>query len=71
MCGPRSPAITVSKPKAEALPLKDQIWRISSLYSHNCEFGLSQMHEADRTTATLVRLALAAIKKSGDEKISW
>jgi hypothetical protein len=59
--------------KAEALPLKDQLGGYRILYSHNCQFGLSQMHEADRTSmATLVRVfpALAAIKKSDDEKIS-
>jgi hypothetical protein len=58
--------------KAEALPLKDQLGGYRILYSHNCQFGLSQMHEADRTSmATLVRVfpALAAIKKSDDEKI--
>jgi hypothetical protein len=58
--------------KVEALPLKDQLGGYRLLYSHNCQFGLSQMHEADRTSmATLVRVfpALAAIKKSGDEKI--
>src|ERR1700686_5210139 len=59
--------------KAEALPLKDEIGGYRILYSHNCQFGLSQMHEADRTSmATLVRVfpALAAIKKADDEKIS-
>src|SRR5580692_12250866 len=59
--------------KAEALPLKDQIGGYRILYSHNCQFGLSQMHEADRTSmATLARVfpALVAIKKADDEKIS-
>jgi len=59
--------------KVEALPLKEQLGGYRLLYSHNCQFGLSQMHEADRTSmATLVRVfpALAAIKKSDDEKIS-
>lgn len=59
--------------KAEALPLKDQVGGYRILYSHNCLFGLSQMHEADRTSmATLVKVfpALAAVKKSDDEKIS-
>jgi hypothetical protein len=59
--------------KAEALPLKDQVGGYRILYSHNCQFGLSQMHEADRTSmATLVRVfpALAAIKKEDGEKIS-
>ncbi len=60
--------------KAEALPLKDQVGGYRILYSHNCQFGLSQMHEADRTSmATLVRVfpALAsAIQVTSDERIS-
>src|SRR5271167_1436470 len=59
--------------KAEALPLKDQVGGYRILYSHNCQFGLSQMHESDRNSmATLVRVfpALAAIEKAADEKIS-
>jgi len=59
--------------KAEALPLKDQVGGYRILYSHNCQFGLSQMHDADKTSmATLVRVfpALAIIKKSDDERIS-
>lgn len=59
--------------KAEALPLKDQVGGYRILYSHNCQFGLSQMHEADRmSVATLVRVfpALAAIKGADNEKIS-
>jgi hypothetical protein len=59
--------------KAEALPLKDQIGGYRILYSHNCQFGLSQMHEADRTSmATLVKVfpVLAFLKKSDSEKYS-
>lgn len=59
--------------KAEALPLKDEVGGYRVLYSHNCQFGISQMHDADRTSmATLVRVfpALAAIKKDDGEKIS-
>ena len=59
--------------KAEALPLKDQIGGYRILYSHNCQFGVSQMHEADRTSmATLVRVfpALKSLKESDTEKIS-
>jgi hypothetical protein len=58
--------------KAEALPLKDQVGGYRILYSHNCQFGLSQVHEAERSMATLVRVfpALAALKKSDEEKIS-
>jgi len=59
--------------KAEALPLKDQIGGYRFLYSHNCQFGVSQMHDADRTSmVTLTRVfpALAFLKKSDEEKIS-
>jgi len=59
--------------KAEVLPLKDQVGGYRILYSHNCQFGLSQMHEGDRASmAMLVRVfpALAAIEKDENEKIS-
>jgi hypothetical protein len=36
--------------KAEALPLKDQVSGYRILYSHNCQFGLSQMHDTDKTS---------------------
>jgi hypothetical protein len=59
--------------KAEILPLKDRVGGYRILYSHNCQFGLSQLHEADRTSmATLARVfpALAALKKTDGEQIS-
>lgn len=59
--------------KAEALPLKDSVGGYRILYSHNCQFGLSQVHEADKSLmATLVKIlpALAVIKKSDNEKIA-
>jgi len=59
--------------KAEALPLKDQIGGYRILYSHNCQFGASQIHDSDRTSVnTLVKVfpALAGLKKSDEEKIS-
>jgi hypothetical protein len=58
--------------KAEALPLKDQIGGYRILYSHNCQFGLSQVHEADKSLLqTLVRIfpALATLKRSSNEHI--
>jgi hypothetical protein len=58
--------------KAEILPLKDQVGGYRILYSHNCQFGMSQMHEADRTSvATLVRVfpALGKLQKESDERI--
>ena len=59
--------------KAEALPLKDQVGGYRILYSHNCQFGLSQMHDEDKTSmATLVRVfpGLKAIAKSPAEHIT-
>jgi len=59
--------------KAEVLPLKNEVGGYRILYSHNCQFGLSQMHDSDKNSlATLVRVfpALAAIKKSDDEKLT-
>src|SRR5580692_10850659 len=59
--------------KAEALPLKDQIGGYRLLYSHNCQFGLSQMHDADKMSmATLVKVfpALGKLQKESDEKLS-
>src|SRR5271166_2668743 len=58
--------------KAEALPLKDEVGGYRILYSHNCQFGLSQMHDADKNSmGTLARVfpALAAVKKSDDEMV--
>lgn len=59
--------------KAEALPLKDQIGGLRILYSHNCQFGQSQVHEADPTAmSTLARVfpALSVLKKSEEERIN-
>ena len=59
--------------KAEILPLKDEVGGYRILFSHNCQFGLSQMHDAGKTSmATLARVfpALAALKKSDEERIS-
>jgi hypothetical protein len=59
--------------KAEALPLKDRLGSYRVLYSHNCVFGLSQVHEGDRTSMqTLVRVfpALEMLKKSPDERVT-
>ena len=59
--------------KAEVLPLKNEVGGYRILYSHNCQFGVSQMHDADKTSmATLVKVfpALAALQKSPDERVS-
>jgi hypothetical protein len=48
--------------KAEALPLKDQVGGYRLLYSHNCQFGLSQMHDADKLSMDTLLKALPALK---------
>lgn len=48
--------------KAEALPLKDQIGGIRLLYSHNVEFPLSAVREADRTSMPTLLRVLPALK---------
>ena len=58
--------------KTEALPLKGQIGGYRLLYSHNCQFGVSQVHEGDRlsmATVTRVFPALAFLRKSDEEKL--
>ena len=58
--------------KVEALPLRDAIGGFRLLYSHNVQFGLSQVHEGDRfSMATLARVfpALAALQISAAEKV--
>lgn len=58
--------------KAEELPLKEEVGGFRLLYSHNCVFGLSQMHDADKNSiGTLAHVfpALAVLKKSDDEKV--
>ncbi len=57
--------------KMEALPLKDEIGGVRFLYSHNCVFGLSQLHDAGKesmVTLSHVFPALATLKKSSDEE---
>jgi len=58
--------------KAEMLPLKDEIGGLRMLYSHNAQFPLSRVHEADRASmATLVRVfpPLQALQTSEGEKV--
>lgn len=58
--------------KVEALPLRDEIGGFRLLYSHNVQFGLSQLHEGDRfAMATLARVfpALATLKRSDAERV--
>jgi len=58
--------------KAEALPLKDEVGGYRLLYSHNCQFGQSQVHQKDKTAmATLDRVfpALSELQTSGGEHV--
>jgi hypothetical protein len=58
--------------KAEALPLRDRVGGMRTLYSHNCQFGWSQMDEASRTAMrglAHVFPALAVLKKSDREVV--
>lgn len=58
--------------KAEVLPLKDRAGGYRILYSHNVQFGLSQVREQDRTsihTLDHVLPALTRLKRPGEERI--
>jgi hypothetical protein len=59
--------------KIEALPLKDEIGGFRFLYSHNCVFGLSQMHDPDKMSMeTLARVlpALSVLERKAEERVS-
>jgi hypothetical protein len=69
---PHIPGVHRIKFKAETLPLKDKVGGMRVLYSHNVEFGLSQLKESDRTAlSALVRLfpCLAPLKRSSGDMI--
>jgi hypothetical protein len=69
---PHIPGVYKIKFKAEALPLKDKMGGMRILYSHNAEFGLSQIKQTDRTAmATYVQLfpCLAPLKKHDNDKL--
>jgi len=69
---PRIPGVHRIKFKAETLPLKDKIGGMRVLYSHNVEFGMSQLKESDRAAlSALVRLfpCLAPLKGAGSDVI--
>jgi len=69
---PHIPGVYKIKFKAEALPLKDALGGIRVLFSHNAEFGLSQMKAADRVSmGTLLHLfpCLAPLKISATDSI--
>jgi hypothetical protein len=48
--------------KAEALPLKDQVGGYRLLFSHNCQFPLSAVHDADRTSLKTIAKALPILQ---------
>jgi hypothetical protein len=50
-----------TKFKSEALPLKDAAGGYRLLYSHNCIFPISSVHEGDRTNLRTIARALPAI----------
>jgi hypothetical protein len=59
--------------KAEALPLKDRVGGYRILYSHNCQFGLSQAPDGDRMSlAALSHVfpVLAKLKKLDEDRIT-
>jgi hypothetical protein len=69
---PQIPGVYKIKFKAETLPLKDKIGGMRVLFSHNAEFGLSQIKQADRTAmATYIHLfpCLAPLKGSGSDTV--
>jgi hypothetical protein len=58
--------------KSEILPLKDEIGGFRRLFSHNCQFGLSQTYEGDKTSmATLNRVFpwLSTLNRATDERV--
>lgn len=69
---PNIPGVYRIKFKAEALPLREKLGGFRLLFSHNAQFGLSQVKEADRTSlATLIHLfpCLASLKKSDTDRV--
>jgi len=59
--------------KSQALPLNDHLGGYRVLYSHNCQFGVSQVHDGDRTAmSTLARIfpALSTLVRSNGERVS-
>ena len=60
--------------KVQALPQNDHVGGYRTLYSHNCQFGVSQVYERDRrATSAVARVfpAIAGLKTSKDERIHF
>jgi hypothetical protein len=69
---PHIPGIYRIKFKAEALPLKDKLGGYRKLFSHNVQFGFSQVEPGDRTSMaflTKVFPCLAPLKRSGSDRV--
>ena len=69
---PHIPGAARIKFKAEALPLRDRLGGFRLLFSHNAEFGLSQVTDDDRAAmTTFVRLfpCLAPLKKAETDRV--
>ena len=47
--------------KAELLPLRERLGGFRTLYSHNCEFGLSELHGETRTAMSILTRAFPAL----------
>ena len=61
-----------TKFKAETLPLKDQVGGFRNLFSHNAQFGLSQVPEGDRMSMrSLAQVfpALETVKTSDTDRL--
>jgi hypothetical protein len=69
---PNIPGIYRIKFKAEILPLRDRLGGFRKLFSHNVQFGLSQLEPGDRTSmGTLAKIfpCLAPLKRSGSDRV--
>jgi hypothetical protein len=69
---PQIPGRYRIKFKAEVLPLRERLGGMRILYSHNCEFGLSQVHGETRTAmSALARVfpPLSLLKASESERV--
>ena len=69
---PNIPGIYHIKFKEEALPIRDRLGGRRKLFSHNAQFGLSQMEPGDRTSmSTLVKIfpCLAPLKRSASDRV--
>jgi hypothetical protein len=59
--------------KVQALPARDRLGGYRLLYSHNCQFGVSQVHEADRLAmSTLSRVipAIGSVRTSKRQRVT-